>query len=308
MPNPGRQILVSLTDALSLLQRCENILGRSEYDTQFRTWRQRTRQTLITIFGADSPEVADFNKISFSLGVVSTGLRPGSEEERKQEEAFQQRFRQGKEETAEFIRCLESRLRLVSQKESEDRRAAQPATLPSASHGFPTAVIVRVMIASPSDLEEERVAAADIVAEWNAHNAAEEGVVLLPVKWEMHAVPTAGVRPQQAINDQLVATSDMVIAMFWTRLGSPTGVAEAGTVEEIGQFVESGKPAMIYFSKRPIDPSQINTEQFEKLRKYKSETYKNSLVGDFGTVAQFRDTLHRHLTMQVRALKKRHGF
>ena len=40
----------------------------------------------------------------------------------------------------------------------------------------------RVLIASPSDLAEERQAATEAVNEWNAQHAAAESVVLLPVK------------------------------------------------------------------------------------------------------------------------------
>jgi hypothetical protein len=36
--------------------------------------------------------------------------------------------------------------------------------------------------------------------------------------------------------------------MFWTKLGTATGVAASGTVEEIDRFVAAGKPAMLYFS------------------------------------------------------------
>jgi hypothetical protein len=38
--------------------------------------------------------------------------------------------------------------------------------------------------------------------------------VLLPVKWETHAMPQAGVRPQTAINDQLVEHSDILLGLF----------------------------------------------------------------------------------------------
>src|ERR1035441_2435090 len=64
--------------------------------------------------------------------------------------------------------------------------------------------ILRVFIASPSDLTEERQAATEAVNDWNAQHAIAESVVLLPVKWETHAAPQAGMRPQKAINEQLV--------------------------------------------------------------------------------------------------------
>jgi hypothetical protein len=126
----------------------------------------------------------------------------------------------------------------------------------------------RVLIASPSDLSEERQVAADAVNKWNAQHEAAESAVLLPVKWEMHATPRSGVRPQQAINDQLVWQSDILVGMFWTKVGTSTGVAESGTIEEIDQFVKVGKPAMLYFSRRPIDPDKIDLAQHRRLRSF----------------------------------------
>ena len=75
--------------------------------------------------------------------------------------------------------------------------------------------VYRVMIGSPSDLSEERLAATAAVNEWNAQHADAEGAVLLPFTWETHAMPTSGVRPQSAINDQLVDRCDILIGMFW---------------------------------------------------------------------------------------------
>ena len=112
--------------------------------------------------------------------------------------------------------------------------------------------VYRVMIGSPSDLAEERQAATDAVHEWNAQHADAEGAVLLPVKWETHALPTSGVRPQSAINDQLVDRCDILVGMFWTKLGTSTGIAASGTVEEIDRFVSDGKPTMLYFSGRKV--------------------------------------------------------
>ena len=52
-----------------------------------------------------------------------------------------------------------------------------------------TATTYRVLIASPSDLTEEREAATLAINDWNAQHAAAEAVVLLPVRWETHARP-----------------------------------------------------------------------------------------------------------------------
>lgn len=161
----------------------------------------------------------------------------------------------------------------------------------------------RVLIASPSDLNEEREAATLAVYDWNIMHAVNEGVVLLPVKWETHAAPTAGVRPQEAINHQLVKDSDIVVGMFWTKLGTATGVAESGTVEEIDQFVAAGKPTLLYFSTRPVDPTRLDLSQMTKLKEFKDETYKTALAGSFATPEELRTQLLFHLTHHVRQLR-----
>jgi hypothetical protein len=161
----------------------------------------------------------------------------------------------------------------------------------------------RVLIASPSDLAEERQAATEVVHDWNDQHAVAERVVLLPIAWETHAIPQSGVAPQEAINHQLVRGSDILIGLFWTRIGTSTGVAESGTVEEIDQFVVAGKPALLYFSGRPIDPSRIDLRQFRKLTSFKHATYEKALVGNFSGVDELRQKLSRHLMSQVRTLK-----
>lgn len=160
----------------------------------------------------------------------------------------------------------------------------------------------RVLIASPSDMAEERQIATDAIYQWNALNAATENVVLLPVKWETHAIPETGVRPQAAINRQLVSECDVLVGMFWTRFGTSTGVADSGTVEEIDQFVGSNKPAMLYFSRRPIDPTKIDQGQHARLRQFQDETYAKALTGSFTSLEDLRHVLLGHLTRQARAL------
>jgi hypothetical protein len=164
------------------------------------------------------------------------------------------------------------------------------------------AEVYRVLIASPSDLPEEREVVARAVHEWNDQHAAAENVVLLPVKWETHAVPESGVRPQAAINRQLVTGSDILLGMFWTKIGTSTGVAESGTVEEIDQFVSDGKPALLYFSGRPIDPNRIDLKQHRKLRVFKEATYKKALVGAFASTEELRQTVQRDLLRLIREL------
>lgn len=154
-------------------------------------------------------------------------------------------------------------------------------------------------------MPEERQAATEVLNEWNALHAAADGVVLLPVMWETHAMPETGVRPQEAINHQLVAVCDLLVGMFWIKYGTNTGVAESGTVEEIDEFVRSNKPAMLYFSRRLIDPTKINQEQHTRLRQFQDETQQKALTGSFTSLDDLRHVLFRDLTRQIRELAAR---
>lgn len=70
-----------------------------------------------------------------------------------------------------------------------------------------------------------------------------------------------GDRPQAIINKQLLEQSDLLVAVFWTRLGSPTGATNSGTVEEIEEHLAAKKPTMLYFSSAPVRPDSVDNEQ-----------------------------------------------
>ncbi|HEY2170017.1 MAG TPA: DUF4062 domain-containing protein, partial [Candidatus Angelobacter sp.] len=138
------------------------------------------------------------------------------------------------------------------------------------------AIAISVMIASPGDVQPERQTARDVIHEWN-DTYAHQRVVLLPMGWESHSSPEMGDRPQAIINQQLLNQCDLLVAIFWTRLGTATGEAASGTVEEITKHVAAGKPAMVYFSKSPIEPGRINREQYDAVLEYQAECRKNGL-------------------------------
>jgi hypothetical protein len=166
-------------------------------------------------------------------------------------------------------------------------------------------VVYRILIASPSDVEEEREIVARIIQDWNDLNSFNKKIVLLPVKWETHSSPTFGVRPQEAINSQLVDDCDLLIGFFWTKIGTPTGKEIGGTVEEIKRVAKAGKPVMLYFSKRGKDPSLIDLKQLEELNLFKKEVYTTALVENFNSQVDFRDKLSRQLQMKIRELQER---
>jgi hypothetical protein len=157
----------------------------------------------------------------------------------------------------------------------------------------------RVAIASPGDVNEERKIVRSVVHDWNAAHARTRGVVLLPVGWETDTAALMGARAQKVINEQIISTADLLIAVFWTRLGTPTAVASSGTVEEIQEFLDADKPVMIYFSNAPVIPTSIDTKQYEALMVFKRWCQDNGLVGSYDSVVDLRDRLTRELAYHV---------
>jgi hypothetical protein len=129
--------------------------------------------------------------------------------------------------------------------------------------------VLNVMIASPSDVIQERIAIRDAIAEWNTVHALDRKTVLMPVGWETHSVPEMGDRPQAIINKQILKDADLLIAVFWTRIGSPTGASPSGTIEEIEEHLKARKPAMIYFSSVPVRADSIEENQYKALMEFR---------------------------------------
>src|ERR1017187_7980774 len=155
------------------------------------------------------------------------------------------------------------------------------------------------MVASPADVSQERVIVRDVIAEWNAIHAYDRKTVLMPLGWETHATPEMGDRPQAIINGQLLKDSDLLVAMFWTRVGSPTGAAQSGTVEEIEEHIGAGKPAMIYFSSAPVRPDSIDNDQYSALQAFKESLRVRGLFEKYESLSEFRIKFARQLAQKV---------
>ena len=122
--------------------------------------------------------------------------------------------------------------------------------------------VIEVFIASPSDVKEERDVVRDVLEDINITDAKERGLVLRSLGWEKNTFPSAKEdRPQACINAQLLDRADLLIGIFWTRFGAPTGSFPSGTVEELSKHIEAEKPAMLFFSNKMVNPREIDREQ-----------------------------------------------
>lgn len=161
------------------------------------------------------------------------------------------------------------------------------------------ATTFNVMIASPGDVSSERAIVRDTVYEWNAVHSNSRKIVLLPIGWESHSSPEMGSSAQEIINLQVLAKCDLLVGVFWTRIGTPTERHLSGTVEEIEKHIEAGKPAMLYFSSQPVALDTVDLDQIARLKKFKESCQHRGLYESYDSHADFKSKFYRHLQLKL---------
>ncbi|MDR3176364.1 MAG: hypothetical protein LBU06_07530 [Desulfovibrio sp.] len=164
------------------------------------------------------------------------------------------------------------------------------------------AIVHRVMISCPGDAHQERDIARDVIYKWNSAHAEATRKIILPIDWLHDAVPDAATSPQESINQQVTDKADMLIAIFRHRIGTPTDEFPSGTVEEIENFITSGKPVLLYFSSADVPPDMIR--QYSELDILKNKYKPSSFYGEFSSPDNFRQKLSQHIQQKSHDLPR----
>lgn len=136
---------------------------------------------------------------------------------------------------------------------------------------------VVVMISGPGDTSGEVQAVREEIADWNSQHSVTQGVVFVPKHYSTNAVPIyrKGGDGQAVINEQITNDSDVVIALFKYRLGTPTPRnSKSGTVEE-ADIKESDGKVHVYFWGGPVPQDVVGTDEWERLGKFREEFHAN---------------------------------
>ncbi|MCE3277544.1 MAG: hypothetical protein K0R13_3399 [Propionibacteriaceae bacterium] len=166
-----------------------------------------------------------------------------------------------------------------------------------------SATVYRVLIASPGDVSHERNVVERAIIDWNDEHSRDKFVVFLPVRWE-RASPRGGAAGQDVVNEDLVDTSDVLIGVFWWRIGTRTREERSGSIEEIRRFARSGRPYGLFFKAGSM-PMTHDPEQYAALGLFKNEVrgFESEIRGltqDFRTRDQLRQYVGRFLTDTAR--------
>lgn len=163
--------------------------------------------------------------------------------------------------------------------------------------------LYRVFLAAPSDVTDELVVVEGVLRDWNLQQGQQLGVRVEPVNWRTHTRPATGQRPQALVNKQAFDACDLVVAIFWSRLGTPTGRAASGTEEEIRRGIKQRKPVLVYFSGR-LAPGQKPVEH-SRIEKFKRRFGQKALFGSYNTMTAFEGALRNHLASTMHELLNR---
>ncbi len=139
---------------------------------------------------------------------------------------------------------------------------------------------LRIFVASPGDVAEERERLRLVVEELNRGIADHLRLTLDLLDWRTHVAPRMG-RPQQVVFDQLpLERWDVFVGILWTRFGTPSGGIHpvtgepflSGTEEELTlayqAWRETGRPQMLFYRcVRPI-PVDVDVTQLQRVQRF----------------------------------------
>jgi hypothetical protein len=167
--------------------------------------------------------------------------------------------------------------------------------------------LIRVFLASPGDLTEERRAAKSVVDDFNSLWADEFGYQLELVGWE-DTVAVFG-RPQATINREL-EHCELFVGLMWKRWGTPpdtTGRYTSGFEEEFRTSIErrtrEGRPEIsLFFKDIPAEFLRDPGDDLKKVLAFRGEIIakKTLLFETFTETREFERKLFRCISAYVR--------
>lgn len=171
-----------------------------------------------------------------------------------------------------------------------------------------TRTVIRVFVASPNDVVEERKALEGVLRELNTTLAKDLGLYIELVSWETDSLPGVSTDPQAVINEQIGDDFDVFLGIMWTRFGTPTDRAGSGTEEEFDRAYKRWKKdpdalrVMFYFKNAPISPSDVEIDQLANVLAFKEKLSEEKGVyfWSFSSTTEFEQFARMHLAKQMR--------
>jgi hypothetical protein len=138
-------------------------------------------------------------------------------------------------------------------------------------------LVLRVVVASPGDVLDERNTLAEVLDEVNRDTAHPAELHLELARWETDARPGFHAGGPQGLIDPILNISDcdLMIGIFWSRMGSPIPSGKTGSEHEFYtaymSWCQKKRPEIYtYFCTRTPKPkSKQDREQIARLEEFK---------------------------------------
>lgn len=162
--------------------------------------------------------------------------------------------------------------------------------------------ILTVCLCGPGDVSKEIAIARDIITDWNLNHADALACYVRHKHWLTDATPDMSGRGQEVINKQIIDKADIIVAIFWSRMGTSTGIAASGTEEEIRRGIALGKRVMVYFSDLDPLPPSTDYTQLARLSDFRTLLLSQGLSWSFSSRQQFKVEFQWHLSRAIHEL------
>jgi hypothetical protein len=161
--------------------------------------------------------------------------------------------------------------------------------------------LLKLTLCGPSDVGREIAIAREVIEDWNRLHAEAKGLLIKPRHWSTDTYLDVRDRTQAVVNAQIVDDAKVLVAVFWSRFGTATGVAGSGTEEEIRRSVAGGRKTFIYFSDLESVAADTDRTQRDRLWKFRQELHdsKTALTGNFKSRDEFRKLFANHLALAM---------
>ncbi|MBS3771928.1 MAG: hypothetical protein KGY69_16875, partial [Bacteroidales bacterium] len=160
--------------------------------------------------------------------------------------------------------------------------------------------VYEILIYAPGDVQEEKEIIEEIIEEWNMIHSKREKITLIPKSWERHSLSGYSNHRREMINKQVAENADLLVAVFWTMISTPTGEADSGTVEELEQYIDSGIPVLVYQASKHPEASRIDQTQYWNLLEFLNNLEsRKTYVHQYNTLTVFRELFKRQLSQTM---------
>jgi hypothetical protein len=177
-----------------------------------------------------------------------------------------------------------------------------------------TDLILRVFVASPDDVQEERARLEQLINRQNRIWSQSYGIRLDLLRWETDTFPGIGTDSQGVINEQIDDNYDIFVGIMWTKAGTPTSHADSGTIEEFDRAYKRFKAdsetirIMFYFCEADIPQSKLDLNQFAKVKNFRNSLEeKGVFYNTYKSAEEFEQHLSLHLPGQILGYGKEWG-